>query len=337
VILMRKLFFFILIVITLAGAILWPDDTRNIVVETLMLWFLLVLPSIAPMYLISHLLITTPLFTRLLYPMLKPIMHFENETSCAIYVVSILSGNPTATSLIVSSLGSGMISLNEANRLMKFCSFISPLFIINFSNRLHSGFAGFFIFSQILGSIVIAYFLKNDQDHGIRNGNTINLEMISSILSSCPNVMLNIATTMVLVNLLKQPFTKLLEQFAYSGIALQYLLCLLEIGTGLSDILKADLPLMTGMILFSILFSFSGGAIHLQVITLISKKGISYINFLIYRIIHVFIALFFLFGFIFGLWLVQLIILGVMMILKSLLKGIKAKEKRKNLFDKLFL
>jgi hypothetical protein len=149
--------------------------------------------------------------------------------------------------------------------------------------------------------------------------------------------MLNIATTMVLVNLLKQPFTKLLEQFAYSGIALQYLLCLLEIGTGLSDILKADLPLMTGMILFSILFSFSGGAIHLQVITLISKKGISYINFLIYRIIHVFIALFFLFGFIFGLWLVQLIILGVMMIIKSLSKGIKVKEKRKNLFDKLFL
>jgi hypothetical protein len=202
---------------------------------------------------------------------------------------------------------------------------------------LHSGFAAFFIFSQILASMVIAYFLKNDHDHDIRNDKQVNLEMISNILNSCPTVMLNVATTMVFVNLLKQPFTKFLDQMAYSGIFFKYLLCLLEIGTGLSDILKADLPLMTAMILFSILFSFSGGAIHLQVITLISKKGMSYMNFLIYRIIHVFIALIFLFGFIFGLWTVLLIIFGSIMIIRSLFTGIKIKEKRKNLFAKLFL
>ena len=318
---MGRLFFFLIIVCTVIYSLLNPGTTNTIVLETLSLWLLMVLPSILPMYLLSHFLIRIPLFTKVLYPLLKPILHLENHTSCAIYLVSILAGNPTAASLIASAADKNLISKEEANRLVKFSSFVSPLFIIAFSNKLHPGISLFFIFSQILASILIANFLPSNKGNRAKIEHSITTEAISEILSSAPSVLLNIGVTMVMVNIIKAPLLKLMN---FNSFYLKYILSLLEISTGLNDIINASLPLTTSMILFSILFSLSGVAIHLQVITVISKKKISYTNFFWYRLIHMAIALTIILFMIFHLVLIILILIGLIILINSL---VKKKEK----------
>lgn len=312
---MGKLFFFFMLIITLIYALLNPASVNTIVIETLTLWFFIVLPSILPMYLIAHFLMRIPLFTKIFYPLLKPLFHFENETACAIYLVSILSGNPTSTSLIITANQNKLISLSEANRLLKFCPFISPLFIMAFSNKLHPNLAPLFLGSQVLASFIIANSLPQKNKYHSLNDQSLSIETISNILSKAPFVLLNIGVTMVMVNIIKQPLLLLINLLNPKTFILPYVLSLLEISTGLNDLLKSNLPLTTSILLFSSLLSLSGLAIHLQVITNIGRSQVSYKSFLLYRICHMLIALIIITLLIYHLWEILLLLLALIIII----------------------
>ena len=77
------------------------------------------------------------------------------------------------------------------------------------------------------------------------------------------------------------------------GIDLEFIkiiLASIEISIGLNSIISSGLSLFLTLFLFSLFSSFAGISIHMQVYTVIKEEGLSYKNFLIYRIIQAAIA-----------------------------------------------
>jgi hypothetical protein len=93
---------------------------KSTITNTTITWFNYILPSVSISYVTSIFLYNYPLISKLIYKPLSKIYHFENEKSCSIFLISIIVGNPCSVKLITNAFKNEEISINEANRLLKF-------------------------------------------------------------------------------------------------------------------------------------------------------------------------------------------------------------------------
>jgi hypothetical protein len=230
-------------------------------------------------YFLGNLLYFFPNFICLFYPFINKIFNFENKQSFILYIISIIVGNPTSTYLIINVLSNNDITFKEATRLLRFCSFISIFFIFFV---LKPPFSIVIFIGQILSSIIISRKDRQKQQYA-----PINKEIsIMHIIEKLPYVLLNILSTMLFTAIIKIPFNIF---FKKSLFLVPTLLSFLEITSGIEKLssLFTNIPFV---FFSSMLISFHGIAIIIQVIILLKQKMLNINDYLKYRIIHSFQA-----------------------------------------------
>ena len=153
---MKKIGLFLISIFYIFFICLYSKDIKQNIIDTCLLFVCQIMPSILPMYFFSNILLSTGIISKI-SNLLTKLLHFENQYSSSIYLISILIGNPTTSILINQEITNNHISKTEGIRLMKFTNFLNPLFLISVCGNI----SWIFIVSMISTSIIIGYLSKN--------------------------------------------------------------------------------------------------------------------------------------------------------------------------------
>lgn len=279
---MKKIFYLIISIFSIyAGIIflLYPNEIKRELYEICYLWLFKVVLSILPFYLLSHVLLSYPIISGILYKPLDKIFHFECRKSCSLFLLTFITGNPTSSLLIIKSYNDNEISTNEANRLLKISVISSPLFILSFFSR--TGILIFII--QIIVSIIIYILHQSEKTYRKTN---FNNQSLFQVLDNLPQTMLSILTSMISVGLISITLMKLLAFFKLDKSFIIYFIDILELTTGLNSIQTYSYSNIIKLLLSTFLLSFGGVSIILQILIEIKKTSLSKTSFILYRIIH---------------------------------------------------
>lgn len=243
--------------------IMFPDAAKTATYEASNLFFKLIMPSFIPMYLISNLLLNYPsifkVFRKLFF-----FMSFKSDDACGIFLIGLLSGNPTTAILIKRNFLNNRISQSEASQLILFSGMMSPLFII-MSGRL-IGFntfeVGSVILSIILSSMIIGSILlrKSEKDFFVNNTKRSNPNFFL-ILDDAPKILLNILLVIITIMLIKTPFNLFQDKIP---LFIKILIDTLEVTTGVSDLKSFSINPFSKLLIFTFLICFSGIAIIIE-------------------------------------------------------------------------
>jgi hypothetical protein len=218
-----------------------------------------------------------PLISKILYPILKTLFHFENQKSCSIFLISIIVGNPTSSKLIMHAVNNNQISIEEGNRLLCVSSFVSSIFlysILEFELFILILIIELFI-SFIIANIKV---VNNIQYIPVTNKVSNILDTYFNIINTLPTLLLSILCSMVITNLFSNLTTNI------------YLESLFELTAGIKILLNNNISILNLIFLFILIFSH-GLAIILQIYWIIKKSNLSFINFIKYRLLSTFLSL----------------------------------------------
>lgn len=276
-----KLIFFIFclfeIIFFLINSTLW----KNCFNHTIELWLFKVVVAIAPMYILSSIILTMPFISRICFNILKPLRLFENQKALSLFIISFLTGNPTSTILVKKAYSNNEISLLQANNIIDSSSHISFLFIIlMFEKKI----AIILVFTQIIATIILYLFKKKVNPNIVNNKDDNILNTVNDIIEDLPTILLKILATMIIIVIFKLPFTLINNSF------LNYSLDFFEVTTGINNLINYDINIYSKILLCSSLLSINGGAILLQVYNVIKKTKLSFKRYLYGRFFHAIIA-----------------------------------------------
>ena len=128
---MKKLFLFAIVLITLSVAV-FPSDVMESAKNALTLLYETVIPSLFPFMVCSNLIISLgggEILGKLLKNIMMPLFRINGAGSIAL-IMGLLSGYPCGGAVACSLYQSGVISKNDAHRLLSFVNNSGPLFII---------------------------------------------------------------------------------------------------------------------------------------------------------------------------------------------------------------
>lgn len=253
-------------------------DEKNTILSTTKMWLNMVLPSISLSYIISSYVYNYDILSHFFYKCFKNLFHFENSKSASLYLISILIGEPSSTVLIKEAINNNEITLREGNRLMRFTSFISPIFLIN---MLEKRYFLFIIIGELVTSIIIANFSTNTYQNETIVHKKKFFDVYFNIINNLPNILIGILICMYVINI----FSSLIPNY------IKPLSIIFEITNGLKN-LKAyeKYGYLYNYLLLS-LVTLTGVAIMLQIYWIIKKTDISFKNYLKYRIIALLIGI----------------------------------------------
>lgn len=247
------------------------------IIITLKNWLYNVVPPIFIFYIIASLVIKFKILSLIsfIYNPLNILFQFDSKKSIELFFISILIGNPGFSSILTINYKNNNISYFDYKRLLNFCSFQTPLYIISlFPYNKTIGFV--IILANILASIILLIFSKQKNHHIINDDLTFdNSISFSEIFYNSFIVLLNIASIMIFFNCII--FS--LDYFNIPKILFIYL----ELTNGISIINEISLLNIIKIILITSILSFNCFSIHMQIFTY--TINISYFTFLINRII----------------------------------------------------
>lgn len=253
-------------------------DEKNTILSTTKMWLNMVLPSISLSYIISSYVYNYDILSHFFYKCFKNLFHFENSKSASLYLISILIGEPSSTVLIKEAINNNEITLREGNRLMRFTSFISPLFLIS---MLEKRYFLFIIIGELVTSIIIANFSINTYQNETIVHKKKFFDVYFNIINNLPNILIGILICMYVINI----FSSLIPNY------IKPLSIIFEITNGLKNLKVYEKYGYLYNYLILSLVTLTGVAIMLQIYWIIKKTDISFKNYLKYRIIALLIGI----------------------------------------------
>lgn len=272
----QKIFYILLSILFLwflYNSFFYGKALKNNIFNTTITWFYYIVPSISISYTTAILLYNYPLISKLLYKPLHYIYHFENRKSCSIYLISIIVGNPCSIKLITEAVSNNEISITEGNRLLRFSSFVSTIFLFSI---FEFNIAVTLFILEILSSLIIAFFSPQKAQKLNQNKKKF-VDVYFGIINALPNLLLNILSTMYVCII----FT--------TNINNKYLSIFTELTNGIM-LLKNDLSVFN-FILLNALISTNGIAIILQSVLIIKTTSLSCTNYIKYRMISTLVSI----------------------------------------------
>lgn len=228
---------------------------------------------------------------------------YIKKRCCYTVVASMFSGFPSSSKFIHEHLELGEISISEAEHLLSFCHFSSPLFILGTigSKLLCNYRIGLFILiSHYLGAFITSYFFKckdnkfeeiNFRDaflkmQNIQKDKSFTNILKSSILDSLNTMflLLGIVTFFLIVsNIFESIFT-------FNKNYINIFKGLIEMTQGIKYVSLSSYKIKKQAFLMLAFISFGGFSIHTQVFSILDKYKISYYKYFISRCLHVFFS-----------------------------------------------
>lgn len=284
-------YFIIFILIFIFGNF-FVIDLKSIILESSNIWLYNLVPSMLPFYVISDLLINYGLIDILALLFKKIINKLFNVSENASFVVffSMFTGFPSSAKYLKNLLDSNYISIEDANKIIRFTHFSNPLFIINVIGNTIIGNKkiGFLILlSHYLSNFIIGFLYRKEKSQKVATKNIKNTKSLGSILTTS---FINSFDSLLIV--LGSLITfKILTSIIFHYFGFNFVISsLLEITQGLFALKDLTLNIELKALIAVAMISFGGFCIHTQVYSILSETKISYKDYFFSRILHVIIA-----------------------------------------------
>ena len=291
---MKKIIMFLLIIITFL--ILTNSELIiKTVLYALNIFKKSIFPSLLPFFILSDLLSNYGFIeytSKLFKPLMNKIFKINSNTSF-ILVMSMISGFPSSAKYTKDMYLKGYISSYEASKILMFTHFSNPLFImgaisITFLNNKKIGL--FILIIHYITNFIIGFLLRNLIKTNINN-NIINYNyktesfsntLSKSIISGFNTLFLILGTIIVfliIINLIN-------EYIALNPLIKAILSGFLEMTGGINNVCLLNISLKLKTILITMILSFGGLSVHMQVKSIISDTDIKYQPYLVARLLH---------------------------------------------------
>ena len=300
---MKKKLYSFTIIITLLIAIINIFLNSNTLNQTITfssnLFLKNIMPSLFPMFIISSILVEIDI-PKVLGNIFKKPMNILFKTKgegAFIFFMSMITGFPSTAKYINDLLNKKQIDTKDAQKILMFSFFSNPLFIVNtvgimFLKNQKIGIM--LLISHILGNIIIGIIFKNyNQTKSIPNTKINNLKYLNTKINNT-----NLFTT--LITSIKTSIETLINIFGIitffliiinilfktKNIITIPLIGILEMTSGLKYLSISNIDYNIKVLLSMFLISFGGFSVHFQIMSILHKKKVKYLPFLISRIIH---------------------------------------------------
>lgn len=298
----KKLYSFTIIItllITIINIFLNSNTLNQTITFSSNLFLKNIMPSLFPMFIISSILVEIDI-PKVLGNIFKKPMNILFKTKgegAFIFFMSMITGFPSSAKYINDLLNKKQINTKDAQKILMFSFFSNPLFIVNTVGImfLKSQKIGIMLLiSHILGNIIIGIIFKNyNQTKNIPNTKINNFKylntkinntnlfkvLITSIKTSIEtliNIFGIITFFLIIINIL----------FKTKNIITIPLIGILEMTSGLKYLSLSNIDYNIKVLLSMFLISFGGFSVHFQIMSILHKKKVKYLPFLISRIIH---------------------------------------------------
>ena len=281
-----------------------------------------VFPSLFPFFVLSELFINYG-FIELLGEIFRPFMNKVFKTkgvgAFALFM-SLISGFPSSAKYIRELNQKNLINENEASKLLMFTHFSNPLFILGtisllFLNNKDVGLL--ILICHYLGNFIIGIIFRNYYPSNEAN-NKISIKKVLQDISQkrvkdkrsfgeiMTSALLNSINTLILILGVVTMFlvitTIIDNNINLNSFHQSILNGFIEMTQGLKYVSLQEVPLKLKCILSTMIISFGGLSVHMQIIGILSDTKIKYLPFLTARVIHAVISSFLVF-FLFDLWM----------------------------------
>lgn len=301
---LKTIFIFVFLVIITYFILIYPKDIIDSVLFGINIWMYNVFPALFPFFILSDLMINyglIELFSEL-FKKITNLFHLPSNASFIIFS-SLISGSPSSAKITKQLLHEELISIDDANHLIRFSHSSSPLFVIGTigSVLLNDIVLGFLILiSLILGNIFIGILFRNKKIiyrekisfkkafismHKKRINN--NKSFITVISDSIYNA-IDILILLLGIIIIFLVFSSIIDKFNLNSNLTIFIKGLLEITQGIKLISIGNFNLFIKTIFITFFLGFGGLSVHLQVASVINGSKIKYKYFMISRIIHAF-------------------------------------------------
>ena len=288
----KKILFYTLIIgafsLIIFSIVTDPNTFYTNIINSLSVWLYNVYPALFTFYIISSCLINFNIIKKISF-VVKPFIRFSSQKSYELFITSIFVGNPSSTSLIMNELDNETIPMEDANKLLKVCSFFNPLYIIAIvsgSYLFSIKYAFIIMISILLANLLVGLFIKSKRN-SISNkpifNHQIKLDVIFNAINQAMSILLLVAGIMVFANILKFSFLSFLKYFNIEGNLINIFASLFEISTGLVDLFTVNPPLIILMSLASAMFAFQGFSVNMQVLNIINDRKIKFLPIFLTR------------------------------------------------------
>lgn len=277
-----------------------PNLITRITNYSLSIWTHNLIPSLFPFFVISDILINyniTSYIPKSIKKLLTKVWN-TSESSVSIFFLSMLSGFPSNARNIRTYYDKGQISVEEASITLSYTHFANPLFILSTTAIffLHNKLSGLIILISlylsniILGIILRKYNLPNPNinfNSSLSKSQNFGTIFVNAIKKSIDTLLLilGILTSFLLLASL---LINSINVSTYNEVIIK---SIIEITMGLKDLGALPISIMHKTVLATVIITFGGLSVHLQVISQLIGTRIKYKYFLYGRIMGSLIAL----------------------------------------------
>ena len=265
----------------------------NTISYSLNIWITSIIPSLFPLFILSDILINYNI-TNYIPKAIKKIftkLFNVSDSIITIFFLSILSGFPSSARNIRMMYDKKIITDKEASHALIFTHFSNPLFILG-------TISVFFLKNNTLGIIIlISHYIPNiilgittrklnkpiNNIYNIKYNNLNFSKIMINAIKNSIDTLLTILGTLSCFLVLSSIIINRINLDPYTGGILKGIL---EITMGLNSIANLNIPNIYKTIITSMLLSFGGLSIHMQVLSFLIDTNISYKKFFIARIYH---------------------------------------------------
>lgn len=270
---------------------------KNLVFSTvnsaLNIWINNLVPTLWPFFIVASILISynAGYYLTKIFPFFKKLFKI-NDDALLVFFLSLFSGFPSNARNTRILYDEGLITDKEASKLLTFTHFSNPLFILGTVSVFffHNPMMGYIILAcHYLPNFIIGILFRNyapatntSSKISSKNNTSFGNILIKAITSSIDSLLLILGILTIFLIISSLIIHYLNMNLYVSCIVKSFL----EITIGLKEISMVSLPMETKVILSSMILSFGGLSVHMQVSSQISGTKIKYMPFLCARIIH---------------------------------------------------
>lgn len=294
-----------MIVLFMIITLLYPGASFRGASSGLLLWFYNILPTLLPFIILSNLMVRlhiTRQISRVFHPLLGRIFHVSIE-GCYPILLGFLSGIPMGAKAVADLLNENKISREEGQFLLSMCNNASPMFILGYIALTqlklpHIKYSLFAIIyaSAMISALILRYFnglFSKGRSSGSNSGfvpeaqsrtsGRFSFELLDSAIMNGFEVVTRIGGYIILFSILAQI---LKEAGPDIGALKAFLMGVLEITTGVSQVCGMNIDIKIKIVLVAVLTSFGGLSGIAQTNSVLQGSRLSIGSYIIVKFIN---------------------------------------------------
>jgi sporulation integral membrane protein YlbJ len=301
-----------LVLLFSVAMLLFPGASFQGASSGLLLWFHNVLPNLLPFIIISNLLVRlniTKQISRIFHPFLGRLFRISSE-GCYPIIMGFLSGIPMGAKSTADMVAENKITRKEGQFLLGMCNNASPMFIIGYIaiTQLKLPQINYALFAIIYGSAILSaliyrFFFQRTatmssvsslDSLSIKNKKTqsmrFSFDLFDSSIMNGFEIVTKIGGYIILFSILAQIIREIGPE---TNFIKAFLMGIMEITTGISQICNTELDIKTKIVLVSVITSFGGFSGIAQTKSVLGDTRLSINSYIIVKMISALLSLIF--------------------------------------------